>query len=523
MNKSRRALTATALALLVVVTSAHVGSPDTWYAGNAGPYRVLVHIKAPGVIPGIAEVTVQVEGDEDIRDVLANVNRFDAVAAAPPPERAKPVRGQPNTWRLPLWVMTGGSNSVTVHVRGDRGDGTAVMPATIVAFRRLELTGPFAIGLGVVGLFLFAGAVTIVGSAVRESGLEPGEAPGSGRKRAARIAMAATTAVLALMLLGGKRWWDSEDRAYRAAMFRPLEAQAQLDSTDSGRMLRFVISDTAWRRPNSSGAPGGRGRSRFSPLVPDHGKLVHMFVIRDDLHAFAHIHPLTEDTVTFTAGLPPLPAGRYRVFADITHESGYTQTLPAAVEIPGNVATTVDKGTAGDRMGSIGDESWLVAQPQPQNDNTDTLRLPYTMTWERPTAEPIVAGTPASLRFRVSRVDGGPVELEPYMGMPAHAVVMREDGGVFIHLHPMGTISSASQLTFEMRTSADTAPGMLARRFTSADSARISHAMHGGAQNLLSFPYAFPAAGRYVIWVQVRQAGRVLTAAFRAEVEEAAR
>lgn len=519
MSNSRRALTATALALVVVVTSAHVGSPDTWFAGNAGPYRVLVHIRAPGVIPGIAEVTVQVEGDEDIREVLASVNRFDAVAAAPPPERAKPVRGQPKTWRLSLWVMTGGSNSVTVHVRGDRGDGAAVVPATIVAFRRLDLSGPFAIGLGVVGIFLFAGAVTIVGSAVREAGLPPGEEPGPRRKQAGRIAMAASAAVLALMLVGGKRWWDSEDRAYRAAMFRPLEAEAHMDSAEAHRVLRFIISDTAWRRPNSSGAPGGRGRSRFSPLVPDHGKLVHMFAIRDDLQAFAHIHPTTEDTVTFTAGLPPLPAGRYRVFADITHESGYAQTLPAAMEIAGDHEVPLE----GDRVGSLGDESWLVARPLAQNGNTDTLQLPYVMTWERQMSEPIVTGRPAPLRFRVSRLDGGPVVLEPYMGMPAHAVVMREDASVFIHLHPMGTISSASQLSFEMRAATDTLPGMLAQRLTSADSVRVSHEMHAGAQNVLSFPYAFPTAGSYVIWVQVRQGGRVLTAAFRADAQEAAR
>lgn len=514
---------ATALALLVVVTSAHVGSPDTWYAGNAGPYRVLVHIRAPGVIPGIAEVNVQVEGDEDIREVLANVNRFDAVAAAPPPERAKPVRGQPNSWRLPLWVMTGGSNSVTVRVRGDRGEGVVVVPATIVAFQRLDLTGPLAFGLGAVGLFLFAGAVTIVGAAVREAGLPPGKSPGSRRRRSARIAMGATAAVLALLLYGGKQWWDAEDRAHRASMFRPLEAEAHVDSVAGGHALRFVISDTAWRLPNSSGAPGGRGRSRFSPLVPDHGKLVHMFLIRDDMQAFAHVHPATEDTVTFTAGLPPLPPGRYHVFADITHESGYAQTLPAAVELASGAAVRRQGEAGGTPMGSSGDESWLLAEPLSLRENTQPLRPPYMMTWERPLSEPIVAGTPAPLRFSVSRLDGGPVELEPYMGMAAHAVVLREDAGVFIHLHPMGTISSASQLAFEMRAPTDTMPGMLAQRLTTADSSRVSHGMHGGAQNVLSFPYAFPTAGSYVIWVQVRQGGRVLTAAFRADAEEAAR
>jgi hypothetical protein len=35
----------------------------------------------------------------------------------------------------------------------------------------------------------------------------------------------------------------------------------------------------------------------------------------------------------------------------------------------------------------------------------------------------------------------------------------------------------------------------------------------------LSFPYAFPSAGRYRVWVQMRVRGRVRTAAWDVEVK----
>ena len=36
--------------------------------------------------------------------------------------------------------------------------------------------------------------------------------------------------------------------------------------------------------------------------------------------------------------VPPLPAGRYRVYGDIVHESGYAQTMVSSVEIAGDAA-----------------------------------------------------------------------------------------------------------------------------------------------------------------------------------------
>src|SRR5205085_1190758 len=68
--------------------------------------------------------------------------------------------------------------------------------------------------------------------------------------------------------------------------------------------------------------------SAWDTLVTDHGKLMHLFLIHEpDLNTFAHLHPVRRDGRTFESVLPPLPAGNYFLYAEITHENGLNQTL----------------------------------------------------------------------------------------------------------------------------------------------------------------------------------------------------
>ena len=122
--------------------------------------------------------------------------------------------------------------------------------------------------------------------------------------------------------------------------------------------------------------------------------------------------------------------------------------------------------------------------------------------------EPLVVNRETTLRFEVRDAAGRPLPLEPYMGMLGHAVITREDGAVFVHLHPMGTISMAAQKVFAQRAERPPMGGM--------DHAHMGHSDDNGG--VLSFPYEFPQPGRYRIWVQVKSAGRVLTGVFTAEV-----
>jgi hypothetical protein len=217
------------------------------------------------------------------------------------------------------------------------------------------------------------------------------------------------------------------------------------------------------------------------------------------------------DSSTFDAplpGAPALPAGRYRVYADIVHASGLTQTMTTSVDLPTGApsAPAAVPPDAADDAAYVGG---AAASP--------TAVLPDgSVTWRR--EGPLVEGADAVLRFVVRSADGAPAPLQPYMGMAGHAIVTRVDGSVFVHLHPLGTVSSVALRRLEARERGDTA-------LTAGVSDTTGHAVHApsGPAGEVAFPFVFPQPGRYRIWVQVKRGGSVRTAAFDAEVAPAAR
>lgn len=479
-------------AAAVVLLAAHVGSPNVFYEGSAGPYPVRVVVRPPGVIPGLAEISVRVPHG-DVRRVTVQPVRWDlGTKGAPRADEALPVAGEPRLWSAELWFMDFGSYSVHVAVEGAEGTGTVIVPVPAVATETLEMERGMALGLAGLGLFLFVGALTIVGAAVRESVLPPGEAPDPARRRRSWIARAVAVPVLALALLGGSRWWDAEDRAYENNLYEAPETEAAVAAEGGARVLTLAITDTLWHYA--------------TPLMPDHGKLMHMFLVREPgLDAFAHVHPVRTDSLRFRTTLPAeLPAGTYRVYADVVHESGFPRTFVEKVTLPAAAPAAASAVDA--------DDSWRVGGGGAGN----AVRLEdgSTMTWERD-GQP-AAGRETTLRFRVTDPAGAPAALQPYMGMLSHAAVSRDDGSVFVHLHPAGTVSTTAQQVFAQRERGDTtrtADGRLVIR-------QAGHAMHaaGAEPGVVSFPYEFPKAGRYRVWVQVKRDGRVLTGAFDADV-----
>lgn len=494
----RRPARVLALAATAVLTTAHVGSPDTYFQGAAGPYPTRVIIRNPGVVPGLAQITVRLLAPDPVRRVLVLPIYWDPrTAAPPPPDVAERVPGDSTLFSAALWLMRGGSYSVQVTVEGARGTGTALVPVLAVATRRLELPRPFGFALLALGAFLCVGALTLVHAAVGESVLPPGQQPDRGRTVRARIATTVGAALLALTLIGGRAWWNAVDAGYRSGLFHPLHATASVRATPAARVLHVAIDDTSWTNR----------QRQWTPLIPDHGHLMHLFFVRDGaLDAFAHLHPLPIDSITFEAALPPLPAGTYRLYADIVHESGFAQTL----------VTTASLGPpAGAWRPSDPDDSWTTGRAEHETGNVAALADGSTMRWKADDG-PIVVDAEAPLTFLVRTPDGKPAALESYMGMPGHALITRADGAVFVHLHPAGTISLAAQEAFVLRQPGDTVRGALGKRLAAMPMATREKEVLSGE---VSFPYAFPKPGHYRIWVQVKRHGQILTGVFDAEVQ----
>ena len=169
-------------------------------------YPVHVIIQPAEVIPGLAQITVRLDNDQ-IRQVSALPLKWDVGRkGAPPPDIAKPVRGETNLYQAQLWFMEPGPQSVELEIQGARGTGKVTVPVDAVATRVLKMSRSMRITLGLFGFLLVALLVSIIGAAMQESVLAPGEAPTNRRILLGRFAVVLSSVALITLLWGGRDW-----------------------------------------------------------------------------------------------------------------------------------------------------------------------------------------------------------------------------------------------------------------------------------------------------------------------------
>jgi hypothetical protein len=494
---------ASLLTLFPWMAHAHVGSPDVFFSGPVGPYPVDITIRMPAVVPGRAQIIVRSKSADPIEVAFLPIFSRTAVKNAPPADTGTLVPGESNLYSGDLWLMSFGAYSIEVRINGKAGSGSIQIPVNSVATSQLPMPPYLEKLLLLLGAMLVIGGLAIVEAAARESVLPAGVAPVPRDRRRGLFACAVTAIIVALALAGGSRWWDSEASKFRRNLHSGgwPDLAANVSVQGSQRILHLTIGQKAFAANDSV------------PLLLDHGKLLHFFLVGDPARdAFAHIHPIRTGPKTFDVALPPLPAGRYEGFCDMTLGQGLSSTGTLSIQLPAIPTSS----PAPAPMVVDPDDSWTISPAAAQHLTPagDTLfQFPGGLQVAWKAHPPSRVSQDASLHFEVRDSTGHPVPLDPYMGMISHVAVLRSDGAVFAHLHPSGNYSMAAQMFFAKKVATE----------TGAPAADGMDSMPGMDQpapgdSSISIPYEFPSPGNYRIWVQFKTAGKIMTAVFDASV-----
>jgi hypothetical protein len=433
--------------------SAHVGSPEVTAAGSAGPYDLSVMIRPPASAPGLASVEVAA-ADDALRELRVQAASIGSPSTASPVVARRTSANGRASFAAEAWLASPGPWRFELRAAGARGDGAlsvVVPPRRRVGGRLRALLLALKIGLAL-------GAAVVMGG------------------KATKLRHAKTWTALAVVGFVG----------LALALGRAPAAECS-----PGALEASVASDQlSLRLPDAPLGCGGRG----SALLPDHGHLMHLFLVRvPGLDRILHLHPRPAGDGRFVQDLPELSAGRYQAFADIVDAAGAPLTVQGDLTLPSS------SGRA-----PSGDDAVGTAPSIEAADPARTIAVlsdGARLIWRRDEA-PLRSGRLVSLTFVVEDARGAAVgDLQPYMGMLGHAVVLRHDRAVFAHIHPTGSVPMAASAALAGQSPA---PDHQCATPTEASS--------------VTFPYAFPTPGRYRVFVQIKRNDRVETATFDAAV-----
>jgi hypothetical protein len=192
-----------------------------------------------------------------------------------------------------------------------------------------------------------------------------------------------------------------------------------------------------------------------------HERIFHLFVVSDDLAEFDHVHPELGKDGTLEVDLTFRRAGRYQLYADFVPADGTPQLLARTVYTAGRIDDPASNRPR------------IEPDTGPKHADGSLVEL------QLPPGAGLVAGESQAFRLYFRDEAGGVplTDLEPYLGAPAHLLVVSGDLVDAMHSHPAVKFSSAN------------GPDVV-------------------------FEAVFPRPGTYRMWVQFKRHGRVSLAAF---------
>jgi hypothetical protein len=159
-----------------------------------------------------------------------------------------------------------------------------------------------------------------------------------------------------------------------------------------------------------------------------HERLFHLFIVSDDLAYFDHVHPELQADGSLTVGTVLPRVGRYQLYADFVPQGGTPQFL---------AHTLYTAGTVSDPAGH---------RPQLQVDVATQKAAGVRVDLQLPPAFGLVAGELQAFRLHMTDADSNaPVaDLQPFLGAPAHLLIVSDDLIDAFHTHPAADFSTTN-------------------------------------------------------------------------------
>lgn len=238
-------------------------------------------------------------------------------------------------------------------------------------------------------------------------------------------------------------------------------------------------------------SPSGAPVTSFADL---HTETMHLIVVSQDLEDLQHVHPMLQPDGRLAVNTTLALAQPYKAFVEF-EPSGMGEQLATARLTPFGAAPS--------------SPAWDVA---PVFSGTTPLEIVVDQTYVRlrtaPNGMPMVqAGATAHVMIEVRASDRtSPANVEDYLGMGGHAIVLSRDLGMFFHVHALRGGPAMTMPGMSM-------PGMSMPSSGSMED--MPDPMYAGpTTDDLTYDIRFPAPGVYKVFFQFQRAGRVVTAPF---------